>query len=144
MKRTPLKTDPEKVRAWKDRTRAWLKRKKPMNPVNRERKLKRWRHAYGDKSVWLREVQSACPVTGRTDGLECAHVGRTVLAWGHRRSKNADSTWILMLHRSVHRAYDNFAFTEADMQRRFGWTRADIDERARHWHIAWQREARDG
>lgn len=140
MRRSEIKRNVERIRTWVQKHRKPILRRTPIKLVNRERKAARYEKQFGEKSEWLREVQSHCPVSGRARRLECAHVGRA-LKRGHRRSRGAGNDLIVLLHWLVHRDYDDFRISEADFESRYpGWTRARIDEVAQQWELAWQRE----
>jgi len=140
MRRSPIKRNVDRIRAWVQKHRKPIPHRTRIAPINRERRAKRYAKQFGIKSEWLREVQEYCPVSGRAKGLECAHVGRT-LKHGHRRGGGAGKKFIILLHWLVHRDYDDFAISDEDFAGRWrGWTRAEIDELAQSWELAWQRE----
>lgn len=61
-RRTPLKADPERVKAWQDGSRASLVRTGELPPVNAERRKRLDVEQYGAKAVWIRSLP--CYVTG--------------------------------------------------------------------------------
>lgn len=74
----PLRADPEKTRAWKDRSRKNnpLDRSTPINPVgDRKKRRKRWEDAFGSEAYvqWVKGLPCIVEDCERRD-IECAHV----------------------------------------------------------------------
>lgn len=56
MKRSQLKSNPDKIRAWQ-------RRSKPLNPINRKQRAKKFKRNFGDRGEAVRSM--ICMVFGR-------------------------------------------------------------------------------
>lgn len=83
-RRAPLRSDPEKARQWRDRSRGRLKRKAPMAGVNRRRRRERFRRAYHSVAFVMFLRWNGCAVPGCELGEIHVH---------HLKSRGAGGTW---------------------------------------------------
>lgn len=130
-RRTPLRADPAKTRAWQQRSRQKpnTKPRKPLRARNPER-LKRLRaQQFGDdgKREWVLEMP--CLATGRRP-VDPAHVLGTRGA-GHGPEGMAP------LHRVAHRDFDS-SMSEQRFEAKYGRSRAWTRARARLLDQEWK------
>lgn len=76
MKRTPLKSDPEKRRQFVERGRQPIERNVSVAPINRERKAKLAAEQFGDGpyAAWLRSLPCVCCGRWEKDRIHVHHV----------------------------------------------------------------------
>jgi hypothetical protein len=144
MKRTRLNSDPEKQRAWQERSRrkhfdalrrgSQLKRKARLNPRNAKRRKARYQKCFGEKSEWMREAYPCCALTGKAGSdflpIDHAHVLGT-------RGAGADSSGIIPLWRPVHVDFDG-SMTDARFEAKWGKSREWVRIRTREIHAEWE------
>lgn len=98
MKRTPLRSDPEKIRQWQERSRKPIERKAKIRPVNPERQRRlRVRNYHSDEFIdWIHGL--SCVVNGcGSQEIEASHI----------RSRGAGGRWedVVPMCRAHHREF---------------------------------------
>ncbi len=129
MKRGTLRSDPEKTRAWKDRTR------KPLPKVNRKRMKRLRAEQFGKdgKREWILSQPSALTGLMGWSGnpMTPAHVEGT-RATGAGPERMAPLLW------TEHLDFDSSMTDESFARRYEGRTREDVRRRARELDLEWR------
>jgi len=101
-RRTPLRANPEKARAWQDRSRADLPRRTPLRAINRTRiqRLRASQFGTDGKRSWI--VSRRCENCRKPGPSDPAHGDGT-------RASGADSTCLVPLCRFCHFDFDNLS-----------------------------------
>ena len=130
-RRTPLRTDPEKARAWEARSRAELPRRTPLKAANpvRIRRLRARQFGTDGKREWIISLPSA--LTGRAGPCDPAHVLGT-------RGAGAGPEGLAPLRREEHTDFDGSMTDERFRARYNGRSRQDVRDAARRLDAEWK------